>query len=291
MKDVHLRRLQAAAAAEAGAEEDGGGTEDGGHGVAEADDGADGPPTSPGGVATGVDDADGEDDGRGAPAETSSPSSRSRDRDRDGSGRRRSRSRSPSRASSTRSGHGHHQDGHGTRRRIKYWCSKCPQGFTSKRKLKRHMRHAHPPTPAEHRCGFCRKRFRHPSDVRRHEGHCPKKPIIPQLMDMKTLWDVISSCEISNRTAYKLLVQLKRKLGYRFFPPNLRKALSASLNCYMQQVTAEYVVGSNACALNTGTVLVCCEFLFIDQTFIPHSAHAYFSMRTFERHLLFCLLH
>ena len=80
--------------------------------------------------------------------------------------------------------------------------------------------------------------------MKRHEAqHCPQKPIVPTVMNMETLWEIVSSCEISNRTAYKLLTQLKKKLGYRFFPPNLRKALQGCLNCYMQQVKAEFVVG------------------------------------------------
>ena len=88
-------------------------------------------------------------------------------------------------------------------------------------------------------------------------------------MNMETLWEIVSSCEISNRTAYKLLIQLKRKLGYRFFPPNLRKALSGCLNCYMQQVTAEFVVGF--------TFWTCSSVLrnFIEQLF--HAFWAIFS--------------
>ena len=125
--------------------------------------------------------------------------------------------------------------------RTPHVCPKCNFAATTHRRLLGHMR-KHDRAAKLHFCVHkCGQSSQKPSDIRKHEIKCTRRPQVPNQLDADTIWEILSLCPLSNNIAFKLLKLLEKALGIKYLPKYFKKSLSDYLNSTFQFLESEIV--------------------------------------------------
>ena len=125
--------------------------------------------------------------------------------------------------------------------RTPHICGICNFAAPTYRRLLGHLRkhdRAAKHHYCEHKCGHSSLK---PSDIKKHEATCLRRPQKVNQLDADTIWEILSLCPLSNNIAFKLLKLLEKALGVKYLPPYFKKSLSDYLNSTYQFLESEIV--------------------------------------------------